>query len=153
VPNGTQGWLKIRAEVGGQGEVNASLTAGSSGAQEMLHSQLPALNAYLHSEQMPVTATVSDRSFSFAGGHPGTGGQPSGSDSTSGSGSSLSHGGAPQSDGSQRQTTQSSASIGDPMRGYGAVVGGNELAAATASQLGVASAVSAENGQWLNVRV
>ncbi len=153
VPNGTQGWLKIRAEVGGQGEVNASLTAGSSGAQEMLHSQLPALNAYLHSEQMPVIATVSDRSFSFAGGHQGTGGQPSGSDSTGGSGSALSQGSASQSDGGQRQTAQPSASIGDPVRGYGTVTGVNELAAVTTSQLGAASAVSAENGQWLNVRV
>ena len=54
VPDGTQGWLRIRAQVSDQGQVSASLAGGSSASQEMLHRELPALNAFLHNEQMPV---------------------------------------------------------------------------------------------------
>ncbi len=153
VPNGTQGWLRIRAEVGGQGEVNASLAAGSSGAQEALHSQLPALNAYLHSERMPVTATVADRTFSFAGGHAGTGNQPGGSGDANGSGSSFFQGGAPQSDAGQQPPRQGTVGS-DATRGYGGLSGANELSVAAAVlQPGSGAAVSEESGQWLNVRV
>ncbi len=157
VQNGTQGWLKIRAEVGGQGEVNASLAAGSSGAQEMLHSQLPALNAYLHSEQMPVTATVAERSFAFAGGQAGTGGHPGGypggSGDASGSGGSFFQGGAPQGDAGQRSSPQQSAISSDSVRGYGTLAGASELAATGALLQPGSGAVSEESGQWLNVRV
>jgi hypothetical protein len=121
----------------------------------MLHSQLPALNAYLHSEQMPVIATVAERSFSFAGGsHPGSGNHPGGSGDGSGSGSSLPQGGAPQSDGGDRQTAQPSFIPSASVREYGALAGRSDPGIpAAASPLGAASAIVAENGQWLNIRV
>jgi hypothetical protein len=58
VANGTQGWLKIRAEMTGGGVVNASLSSATSAGQEMLHRELPALTAYLHQERVAVNALV-----------------------------------------------------------------------------------------------
>jgi hypothetical protein len=66
VQNGTQGWLKIRAEIGEQGDVKASLATASPVTEQMLKGQMPALNAYLHSEQMSITATIAER---IGGGH------------------------------------------------------------------------------------
>jgi hypothetical protein len=54
LPNGTQGWLKIRAEMTGGGLVNASLSSGTSAGQEMLRRELPALTAYLQQERVVV---------------------------------------------------------------------------------------------------
>jgi len=142
--------LRIRAEVGGQGEVNASLAAGSSGAQDALHSQLPALNAYLHSEQMPVTATVEDRGFASFTGHAPS----AGSGEANGSASSFFQGGAPQSDAGQRQSPQQALTSNDATRGYGGLAGQNQPGGiAAVSQLGAGVALSEESGQWLNVRV
>ncbi len=47
------GWLKIRAELTGNGEVSASLT-GSSSSADRLRSDLPALNSYLREERVPL---------------------------------------------------------------------------------------------------
>lgn len=58
VANGTQGWLKIRAEMTGGGVVNASLSSATSAGQEMLHRELPALTAYLHQERVAVNTVV-----------------------------------------------------------------------------------------------
>ena len=58
VPNGTHGWLKVRAEMTDGGVVNASVSAASSVGQEMLHRELPALNAYLQEEKVAVNAVV-----------------------------------------------------------------------------------------------
>jgi hypothetical protein len=58
VINGTQGWLKIRAEMTGNGLVNASLSSPTPGGQEMLHRELPALTAYLHEERVAVNTVV-----------------------------------------------------------------------------------------------
>ena len=52
--NGTQGWLKIRAEMTDGGVVNASVSATTSAGQEMLHRELPSLTAYLQQEQIGV---------------------------------------------------------------------------------------------------
>lgn len=57
IPNGTQGWLKVRAELAGSG-VNASVSAASSAGQEMLHRELPALSAYLQQEKVAVNSVV-----------------------------------------------------------------------------------------------
>jgi hypothetical protein len=73
VANGTQGWLKIRAEMTGNGLVNASLSSATPAGQEMLHRELPALTAYLHQEQVTVNAVVvhanipADTTFQSAG--------------------------------------------------------------------------------------
>lgn len=58
VPNGTDGWLKIRAEMTSGGGVNASLSAASPAGQEMLHRELPSLTAYLQQEQVAVNTVV-----------------------------------------------------------------------------------------------
>ena len=57
VANGTQGWLKIRAELA-DGVVNASVSATTSAGQEMLHRELPSLTAYLQQEQIAVGSVV-----------------------------------------------------------------------------------------------
>jgi len=58
IQNGTHGWLKVRAEMAGDGVVNASVSAASSTGQEMLHRELPALAAYLQQEKVAVNAIV-----------------------------------------------------------------------------------------------
>jgi hypothetical protein len=55
VASGTHGWLKIRAEMTGSGEVNASLTGGSSIAANRLRDDLPALSSYLQAEKVQVS--------------------------------------------------------------------------------------------------
>ena len=71
IPNGTQGWLKVRAELTGGG-VNASLSAASSAGQEMLHRELPALTTYLQQEKVAVNSLVVQTPV--AGGFRGPGG-------------------------------------------------------------------------------
>lgn len=56
--NGTQGWLKIRAEMAGGGVVNASLSSASPSGQEMLHRELPSLTAFLQQERIAVNTVV-----------------------------------------------------------------------------------------------
>jgi hypothetical protein len=58
IQNGTQGWLKVRAEMTDGGVVNASVSAASSAGQEMLHRELPALTAYLQQEKVAVNAVT-----------------------------------------------------------------------------------------------
>ena len=77
--NGTQGWLKIRAEMTDGGGVNASLSSATSAGQEMLHRELPALTAYLQEERVavntvvvPATSTAGTESR-FTGGMDGEG--------------------------------------------------------------------------------
>lgn len=54
VVDGTHGWLRIRAELGTGGAVNASLTA-SAGAHESLRAVLPEMASYLESEAVSVS--------------------------------------------------------------------------------------------------
>lgn len=58
VPNGTHGWLKVRAELADDGGVHASVTSNSSEGTEMLRRELPSLTNYLHQEQVPVSSVV-----------------------------------------------------------------------------------------------
>lgn len=58
MPNGTEGWVKIRAEMATGGGVNASLSAGTPSGQEMLHRELPSLTAYLQQERVAVNTVV-----------------------------------------------------------------------------------------------
>jgi hypothetical protein len=57
IPDGTHGWLKVRAEMS-DGVVNASVSAPSAASQEMLHRELPSLTAYLQSEKVAVNTVV-----------------------------------------------------------------------------------------------
>jgi hypothetical protein len=52
--DGTHGWLRIRAELGAGGAVNASLTASAS-AHEALRAAVPEMASYLHSEAVNVS--------------------------------------------------------------------------------------------------
>ena len=67
IQNGTNGWLKVRAEMADGGVVNASVSSPSPMAIEMLHRELPALTAYLQEEKVAVN-TVIVHSASSAGG-------------------------------------------------------------------------------------
>jgi hypothetical protein len=58
IPDGTHGWLKVRAEMADGGVVNASVSAATSASQEMLHRELPSLTAYLQSEKVAVNTVV-----------------------------------------------------------------------------------------------
>ncbi len=58
IPDGTHGWLKVRAEMTDGGVVNASVSAASSASQEMLHRELPSLTAYLQAEKVAVNSVV-----------------------------------------------------------------------------------------------
>lgn len=75
IPNGSQGWLKVRAELTGGG-VSASLSAASPAGQEMLHRELPALTTYLQQEKVAVSSLVvqTPATGGFRGLSGGTGG-------------------------------------------------------------------------------
>ncbi len=57
---GTQGWLKVRAEVHGD-NVSATLSSTSTTGTKLLHEQLPALNAFLSTQNISVATTVAQR--------------------------------------------------------------------------------------------
>jgi hypothetical protein len=84
IPDGTHGWLKVRAEMTDGGVVNASVSAASSASQEMLHRELPSLTAYLQTEKVavnsvvvhPTAGTGTDSRGYSAGPESGANGQP-----------------------------------------------------------------------------
>jgi hypothetical protein len=139
VSNGTQGWLKIRAEMTDGGVVNASLSSASSAGQEMLHRELPALTAYLQEERVSVNTVVAPANAAagtdsrFAGSMDGNG---------SGQARQSSHqGGGDERQGSIRGTADHADQV--PM-----YVGLNGV-----GEDGVLSAGTyAGGGSWLNVR-
>ncbi|QHS51152.1 hypothetical protein [Edaphobacter sp. 12200R-103] len=58
IPGGTHGWLKVRAEIGGDGSVHASMSSNSAAGTEALRRELPQLTSYLHQEQVRVSSVV-----------------------------------------------------------------------------------------------
>ncbi|HMG01759.1 MAG TPA: hypothetical protein VK596_01425 [Edaphobacter sp.] len=58
VPGGTHGWLRVRAELAGDGAVHASVSSSSTAGTEMLRRELPSLTNYLHQEQVSVSSVV-----------------------------------------------------------------------------------------------
>ena len=56
VASGTHGWLRVRAELGSTGQVEASVVASSADAVKSLHQELPQLSAYLAREQVDVAS-------------------------------------------------------------------------------------------------
>lgn len=155
VPSGTQGWLRIRAEVSGSGEVNASLSTASSAATETLHTQLPALNAFLHSEQIAATTTVLNREDDRAI-YPQldrttiASGNSSGGEGLSGSGGSPFQGGSHNND---RQASDRLPSNGKPLtlNASASDSPGLSLGAGVSATDGIGN--NKESGRWLNVRV
>jgi hypothetical protein len=61
VPGGSHGWLKIRAEIGEGGAVQASLSAATHAGHETLRRELPQMTAFLVGEQVAVQLHVPDR--------------------------------------------------------------------------------------------
>jgi hypothetical protein len=138
VANGTQGWLKIRAETTDGGVVTASLSSATSAGQETLHRELPSLIAYLQEERVAVNtfvvATPAGTESRFSGGMNGEGrGQPQqGSHSEGGDGRQGSIPGVPD----------RAAEIPTYMALNG--VGEDEL---------LSAGTYAGGGSWLNVRI
>lgn len=58
VPGGAHGWLKVRAELGGDGSVHASMSPSSAAGAETLRREIPQLTSYLHQEQVGVSSVV-----------------------------------------------------------------------------------------------
>jgi hypothetical protein len=58
LPGGAHGWLKVRAELAGDGAVHASVSSNSASGTEMLRRELPTLTSYLHQEQVRVSSVV-----------------------------------------------------------------------------------------------
>jgi hypothetical protein len=61
VQSGTHGWLRVRAEVGAMGSVATSLVTSSAGAAEGLHRELPAITAFLSTQQVGISSLVVTR--------------------------------------------------------------------------------------------
>jgi hypothetical protein len=77
VSDGTHGWLRIRAELGTGGAVNASLTAGAAG-HESLRAVLPEMASYLQSEAVSVNRIVLHRAAAGSNSMGPTDGQQNG---------------------------------------------------------------------------
>jgi hypothetical protein len=136
VASGTNGWLKIRAEMADGGTVNAFLSISSTAGQEMLHRELPSLAAYLKSEHVavntvvvqPPAATGSDARGSFAGANGSAQGQA-------------------QQSGEQGRESRQNSTTAPP--GTGAPYSG---AAATREIEILSSTFYGQGGGWLSVR-
>jgi hypothetical protein len=144
VPSGSHGWLKIRAEVGEGGAVQASMSSATVGGQDALHRELPAMNAFLQSEHVPVSLQIGN----VAAGGSSTDGSGSGSgagstlDFSAGTGSSGTAGG----EGSRQAAGPQSSSSPAAERADAIPV---QSAWTEAGQYGGASSLG--GGGWLNV--
>ncbi len=92
VASGTNGWLKVRAEMDGTGGVSASVVTTTASAAEALHKELPSLSAYLRDESVGVSSLVVNRTEGSAMTHDATASFGAGS---SGAGSQAGRGGQP----------------------------------------------------------
>ncbi len=160
VHSGSQGWLKIRAEVAGEGEVSASLAAASPSGEQMLKGQLPALNAYLHSEQMSVIASVAERTGIAHGlvlHEAGGTALQAGAGSANSRDSSLLQGGANQGMEGHGNRSQNDAGSAVPLQATSPSDGQTRYETSferqVASDAALPSSAAESNGQWLNVRV
>ena len=136
VPNGTHGWLKIRAEMTSGGMVDASLSTSSSSGQEMLHRELPSLTTYLQNEHVAVNTVVIQPAATAGADFRGLAGGMNGD----GRGQSSAQGGE-----SRQQTAGTVLNHSESAKSYVSVpgIGGDDL-------LSPASYVG--GGGWLSVR-
>jgi hypothetical protein len=67
----THGWLRIRAELGAGGAVNATLTSADA-AHESLKTALPEMTHYLGAESVNVNSIALDKFGDTGGGQPGS---------------------------------------------------------------------------------
>jgi hypothetical protein len=127
VASEAHGWLRVRAEVDGAGEVSAAVVATSAGAAEGLHRELPAISAYLAGEQVGVGSLV----VHAAGGAVAT------QDAMYGAGAGAA--GSGPGDGAEKESNQAQRSA---------------LPDDVSSMLAMPSAVFGNGtGSWLSVRV
>ena len=66
--NGTHGWLRVRAELAHTGEISASLTTASPHVAETLQKNIPAITAYLSTEQVGISSVVVNAAAESKGG-------------------------------------------------------------------------------------
>jgi hypothetical protein len=138
VPNGTHGWLKIRAEMTSGGMVDASLSTSSSSGQEMLHRELPSLTTFLQNEHVAVNTVVVQPAATAGADFRGLAGGMNGDGR--GQAQSGSQGGE-----SRQETAGALLNHSESAKSYVSVpgIGGNDL-------LSPASYVG--GGGWLSVR-
>ncbi len=77
---GEFGWLKVRAEMGGNGEVNAYLRGASSSATDLLQTQAPRIEAYLGASDVVVNRVHVETIQHHVATSTGVGGDGSGKD-------------------------------------------------------------------------
>jgi len=65
---GSFGWLKVRAEMGTNGEVNAYLRGASTNTTDLLQVQVPKIEAYLGAQDVPVRSVQVEAAHGHAGG-------------------------------------------------------------------------------------
>ena len=79
---GAFGWMKVRAEIGSSGEVNAYLRGASTNTTDLLQAQAPKIQAYLGIQHVAVRSVQVEMAQGTAGGSAsgfaGDGGLPSG---------------------------------------------------------------------------
>jgi hypothetical protein len=132
--SGSHGWLRVRAELDGTGEVAASVVAATAGAAEGLHKELPGLSQYLEVEHVALSSLVVNASGSGAEAQDAT---------TSAGGNEAPAGGR---QGSDKKPAQEEACL----------LSGNARMGAESSwpQTQVPAAMlSHGSGSWLSVRV
>ena len=101
VPGGSHGWLTVRAELGRDGSVHASMSSNSAAGTEALQREVPQLTSYLHQEQVHVSSVVVHTAQSSTGlsnqlsndgrGQSMNGGAPDANRGDSGSGNAARH--------------------------------------------------------------
>jgi hypothetical protein len=136
IQSGTHGWLKVRAEMGDGGAVNASVSAVSSTGQEMLHRELPALAAYLQQEKVAVNALAVHTPLA-AGAEPRS---STGMDNAGGQTPQGDHEGSEQ----QQNIGKAILSSSDDTMSYQSLPGDEDGSLSLATY--------ASGGNWLNVR-
>jgi hypothetical protein len=138
IPDGTHGWLKVRAEIAEGGVVNASVSAASAASQEMLHRELPSLTAYLQSEKVAVnTVVVHPTASAGAESRGNSAGLESGG---SGQAPRQSHEG-----GQQQSSMKTAAEVAEDVTSYRGLHGVDEDGMSPLASYG-------SGGSWLSVR-
>jgi hypothetical protein len=136
VANGTQGWLKIRAELTDTGSVKAALSSTSAAGEQMLHRELPALSGFLDQERLSVSSLVVHHTAESSG-------LFAGSDNGGGARGQQPQGDAAHPGDQRRSASAANGEGGSPLEG---------LSEAQQQSEALVSAVRSSGGGWLSVR-
>ena len=138
IPNGTHGWLKVRAEMATGGGINASVSTASPAGQEMLHRELPSLTAYLQQEKVSVNAVAIHAATAEASSAGGSG---------SGTNASM--------NGGSGQTPQRNSEGGEKLLRTGGILtdrAGESISFTETDKDGLTVPALYGGGTWLSVR-